>query len=113
MERAVYVLTTSKSKTLEIRMQGIPEYKDTGVLSLMEKASMAYGFEFFEWQMGNGKKFMDFIPYFSWQQATCHFAYLQIFTSIRNPPPYFPGNAFLKYPGIWEKSKYYKTLRKQ
>jgi len=48
MERAVYCLTTSKSKTLEIRMQGIPEYKDTGVLSLMEKASMAYGFEFFE-----------------------------------------------------------------
>lgn len=26
-----------------------PEYKDSG-LSLMEKASMAYGFQFFEWQ---------------------------------------------------------------
>jgi len=43
-------------------MQGIPEYKDTGVLSLMEKASMAYGFEFFEWQMGMAKNLWISFP---------------------------------------------------
>jgi len=65
-------------------MQGIPEYKDTGVLSLMEKASMAYGFEFFEWEW---QKIYGFHSLFL--LATGHLSF-RVFADIHQhskPPP--------------------------
>jgi len=51
-----------------------PEYKDSG-LSLMEKASMAYGFQFFEWQW---QKIYGFHSLF--------LAFSSIFLGGRRPP---------------------------